>query len=492
MLIESIHNSHNVLAVDIGTSGCRAMVCEKDGTVVSTAERSYGVFYDNNGFAEQDPEQIFDLFIEIAQQCITESRVPIDSVIIGSVLHSLVLLDGGGIPLTPLSIWADTRAVDQCQRLQETFEFNRWHERTGCPLSPSYPLYRLLWYKEKEPTIYSRLRMVVSIKSYIHYRLFGCYLEDHSVASGSGMFNIQARVWDQEILDYLELDGVKFPEAVPVEHQLPEVNSSLSLDASGKIKWIIGGADGPLAHLGTAGWNKNVASLTLGTSGAVRMRFDNPLGPLNSSLWCYVLNNNSYISGLATNNGGNVVDWFVKLLFPAGVGWDDLENVLLSSPPDPELLFIPSLFKDRDLSKNDSRSGQFIGIKHHHTREDMLKAVVEGVVFNTVYLFDRLRFNCADIKAVALSGRLTQSKFVCQLINSLIDLSVIIFNQDNASLVGLTRVVFESKQIDFEGILERTVKCDIDSAMKPVPFDMSTTKNYKKKYTQWTKIYLNY
>jgi len=484
MWIDTSINNVTVLAVDIGTSGCRAVISDQDGSVLANAERTYGVTYNDNGVAEQDPERIFDSFIEVIQQCTSESPVSEVYVAIGSVLHSLLLLDSEGKPLTPLSIWSDTRAVGQCERFRDSFELNKWPERTGCPLSPTYPVYRLLWYKENEPALYNKFRKAVSIKSYIHYRLFGRYVEDHSVASGSGMFNIHARVWDREILHYLGLEEEKLPDSVPVESQLLDINTSLVEGFPSKIKWIIGGADGPLAHLGTAGWNKNVASLTIGTSGAVRIKTDAPRIPSNSSLWCYVLNRDSYITGLATNNGGNVVDWYVNAFYPPGTSWDELEVCLAATVLDPELFFVPFIFNERELGRTNCNSAKFIGLKQGHTRDDMFRAVVEGVVFNVIHLFDCLRYNYPAVEAVAVSGSLTNSTYVRSIITGAIVLPVIKSGAANAAISGLARIILGENQ---------NVCCKVSGDIKK----LNTNRNdqsygvrndyFTEKYCNWKK-----
>jgi gluconokinase len=481
-------NSLTVLAVDIGTSGCRATICAQDGSVLSNAERSYGVNYYDNGFAEQDPDLIFSAFIQVIKQCTAEFHVSVDYVAIGSVLHSLLLLDVEGNPLTPLSVWADTRAIDQCQRLRGTFELNRWHVRTGCPLSPTYPIYRLLWYRENSPELFRKYYKAVSIKSYIHYRLFGLYLEDHSVASGSGMFNIQAREWDREVLDILGIDNSKLPKVVPVEYQVPVSRSFITQNLSGITKWIVGGADGPLAHLGTASRSQNVASLTIGTSGAVRVKVGMPQIPKNNSLWCYVLNNNSFVTGLATNNGGNVVDWFVKLLYPEVVDWKYLEEAIVFSVPDPELFFIPFINKERANYRNILKNGQFLGLKQIHTRDDLLKAVIEGVVFNVVSLFYEMKANYSDIKAVALSGTLTRLGFVTKLVNKIVNLPIINLGTDNASLLGLAKLTFLSDVDDFDDNIWQDVMTDEFSTLSTSNNNMFKTVNYIDKFNCWKRL----
>ena len=278
--------------------------------------------------AEQNPDEIYKSFVQVIKKYLSKEGDSLRYIILGSVLHSLVLLDEKGVPLTPLSIWADMRSKSQCQRLRKLYYRKGWYQKTGCPLSPSYPLSQLLWYKENNYKLYTNFAKAVSIKSYILSRLFGRYLEDYSVASGTGMFNIFNCDWEEEILNYLELDRSRLPGLVPVEYKFSGLSSSMinKLGLPGDVAWIAGSADGPLAYLGSAAYKAGVASLTIGTSGAVRMLSNKPQLSQNSSLWCYILDNKSYVFGIATNNGGNVVDWYVRTFLPKGISWEDIEK----------------------------------------------------------------------------------------------------------------------------------------------------------------------
>ena len=481
---QHMEESAIILAIDIGTSGCRAFSCKQDGVVLASADKAYGFSCNDKGFAEQDPELIFNSFLEVVNKCIAETHDEIDFVVIGSVLHSLLLLDIEGTPLTPLSICTDTRALAQCRLMHPTYEQSRLHVRTGCLLSPTYPLYRLMWYKENEPQLFEQFHKAVSIKSYIHYRLFGIYCEDHSVASGSGMFNIHKRSWDTNILNYLQMNEMRLPEAVPIEYQLP-VSSYDSTGIHGlseQTKWLVGGADGPMAHLGTAGFNLKVASLTIGTSAAVRLVTKSPLSSESSPLWCYVLNSDSYILGMASNNGGNVLDWFLKTFFQEGMEWHLIEKRLASAAFDPELLFIPTLFRERNNLNSASSSAHFYGLKQWHGRDELLRAVVEGIVFNAIFMLDKLRSNYNSIEAIAVSGSLANSIFVKKILLATIFLPIIEGSVGNATLRGLAYIVNGTtplNSIERNMTMRRNTERDIDEHFG------DTNNTYSKKYFNW-------
>lgn len=474
-----------VLAVDIGTSGCRATLFSDNGSILKETSESYTFTYDSaTGFAHQDPDTIFDKFHMIVDRCLDQTDTSPAFIIIGSMLHSLLLVDEKGRPMAPLSIWADTRAVGECRQSASAYHGNNWYQKTGCPLSPTYPVYRLMWYKEKQKDLYRRFAKALSIKSYIFFRLFGKYMEDYSVASGTGLFDIHLHEWAPDILKYLELDIERLPRAVPVEHVISSAPTLITKDnIHFKGKWVAGASDGPLAHLGSAGTAEGALSLTIGTSGAVRMLSHAPHLNDHTRQWCYILNNNAYVFGIATNNGGNVIDWFEKLFLKKAINWRDMDAILRSAPFDGDLMFIPHIYQERYLLSGPGPLGAFLGLKVDHHTHDLLRAVLEGVVFNMVILYNNLNKK-HKIKKIITSGSLAKIAFTNNLLSSLIDKPLMNTSSDNASLTGSVKIINPSflsagSSELFEGKPEKELSIDLLSG------DIKMA--YQDKYTKWKK-----
>lgn len=412
-----MRNGNNILTIDIGTSGCRAVLFSDSGAVLSSAAQQYRYAVGDGGIVEQDPDEIFGKFKSTAEKCLREGGRKARYAIISSVLHSLILLDKSDRPLAPMSIWADTRAIPQCREMEPYHHRKGLHRKTGCPLSPSYPVARLLWYRENEPGLFRRIARVASIKSYILLKLTGQHIEDCSVASGTGACDIKRRAWSADIIDYLGLEPGMFPEIVPAGHAcdslLPKYRGFKG------VTFVAGAADGPLAHLGSAGRDPRAASLTIGTSGAARMLVTRPEPCTDPARWCYVLDEKSYVSGYSTNNGGNVVDWYVKNFIGARTSWRALDRALESTRLDKGLFFSPFLFGERVFAAKSAPRAAFSGLEAKHGRDDLLRAVIEGVVFNAVSMLERLNPDLSKAR-VYTSGSLVKSGFVRTVLASLL------------------------------------------------------------------------
>jgi len=465
----------NILSVDIGTGGCRAVLFSPTGAVITQSQKHYKTTYSIDGFAEQAPDEIYRKTLSIIQRCLLDRDDCTTTLVLGSVLHSILLLDKDHQPLTALSIWTNTRSRSLCQRLSAIYHSESWYTKTGCLLAPTYPLYRLLWFKENQPEIYRSFSVAVSIKAYIILRLFGILLEDHALASGTGLFNINKLTWDKSILDHIGLEELRLPAIVPVEHEL--YNLTEKSISSSINKCIIGSADGPLSHLGSAGEDPECGSLTVGTSAAVRIFTDTPLENPDSESWCYIFNKNFYVQGIATNNGGNVLEWFMKKVTGSELMPDAINEILEGPEFEHELLFAPFVFGERSVEHHILSSYKFQGLKPDHNFKDLLRAVVEGITFNIAFLFQRLNSR-QSIRKVVLSGGFAEFEFVKNILATILPITLIDSSDIQPALYGGFLFATENSQRKIKKPPERILK---SSGHREI---------YLKKFSRWQKNFI--
>lgn len=428
-----------VLAVDIGTSGARAAVVSADGAILSLAETRFGFSWDEGtGWAEQDPDEVFRNVLAAIQDCCAGYGSRVQSVAVASAMHSLMLLDHSGRPMTPLTIWADRRAVVQCLQYRQEFEARGWQARTGCPLSAAYPLARLLWYRDTHPELFRSFWKAVSIKSYVLLRLTGECVEDHAIASGTGMLNLLRRSWEPEVLDYIGISAERLPEDVPVEAVIfrgePVVGAVRGVGAD--TIWLGGGADGPLGHLAAVGGSSVTASLSLGTSAAARLSPANfRPDQLRPHEWCYVMTGARLVVGRASNNGGGVLEWCRKAFGLQNSTLEQLDAGLQGLRPDPQLLFVPRLYHEREDLRTDRHRAGFVGIAPGHGALDLLLAATEAVVFNAVRMLEDVVGGRQATGAVILGGA-TRLRTVREILAALLAQALPLSDCAEASLRG--------------------------------------------------------
>ncbi len=385
------------VGVDIGTTSTKVIAYDVNGRILAEESRGYDLRSPRPEFAEQDPDEVLEAVLSSLERVARDVESGDDGgvacVSFSAAMHSLLALGPDGAPLTPALTYADNRASEQAARIRDELDGAEIHRRTGTPIHPMSPLTKLLWFKEEDPETFERASRWISLKEYVFYRLFGEYVVDHSIASATGLFNIRDLDWDEEALEVLGLPVEKLSRPVPTTHAVHGLNKEharrLGMDAD--TPFVVGANDGVLANLGVGATKPGTVACSIGTSGAVRAVVDEPRVDKARKLFCYVLTENEWVIGGPINNGGIALQWAVEDLFP-GVkekaekqGRDPLElanEIVEKVPPGSEgLIFLPYLTGERAPHWNADVKGVFFGLSRRHRREHLLKAVMEGVMY---------------------------------------------------------------------------------------------------------------
>ena len=116
-------------------------------------------------------------------------------------MHSLIALDAQHHRLTESITWADNRASKYAELINKEYYGSDIYQRTGTPIHPMSPLSKIFWMKHEQSDIYKQTAMFADIKTYIFYQLFEKYVIDYSMASATGMFNLEKLDWDKRHLN---------------------------------------------------------------------------------------------------------------------------------------------------------------------------------------------------------------------------------------------------------------------------------------------------
>jgi gluconokinase len=271
-----------------------------------------------------------------------------------------------------------------------------FHERTGCRFHPMFPVFKLASMRVTGNAVLPAAKRIVSIKSLLVQKLTDRWLEDHGIASSSGLFNLHERNWDAEILKLLELNTACFPEVVSRNRIVGQVTRSAASEfglAAG-IPVVDGTGDGFAAHAGSGCESSDKISVTLGTSAVVRQALSKPVLSSDAGTFSYMADDDAYLLGCAGSNGGNVLDWGRRIFGEADA------NEAADLP-----IFIPLLHGERSPEWNPDLAGSWHGLKAVHTAGHLSRSVLEGVIFNLVYFLEIVQ-NASAVQAsdLVLSG----------------------------------------------------------------------------------------
>lgn len=385
-----------VLAVDIGTTSTKTLIVDRQGTVHATHSEEYPLYTPQPDRAEQDPEQIYRAVIRGMRAVLEQKGVSGDEVqcvSFSSAMHSLLAVDRDLRPLTMCMTFADNRSTAYVHILREQYDGHQIYRNTGTPIHPMSPLLKLMWMKDHEPEIFANTHKFIGIKEYIFARLFGKFIVDYSIASATGMFNLESLTWDERALAAAGITPEKLSEPVNTTHIVTGMNAQAAEETGlpADIPFVVGASDGVLANLGIGAIDHGVYAVTIGTSGAVRAVVRKPLTDPEGRLFCYALHKDYWVIGGAINNGGIMLRWVrdqlatleAKQAEEAGEdAYDRFARLAEEVPAGADgLLFLPLLTGERAPYWNADARGVFFGLNLYHQKKHMIRAVMEGVMY---------------------------------------------------------------------------------------------------------------
>ena len=469
-----------VAAIDIGTTSAKGLLVRSDGHVVLAEQRFYETSFPQPGYAEQDPDFILQSVVEIIKTIVLNQNI--SGISFSAAMHSLMAIEKSGKPLTSLMIWSDTRSAKQSGRIIENNLSQQLYEITGTPVHPMSPFCKLLWLKENQPVVFNSAFKFISIKEYILFHLTGDFVVDHSIASATGIFDTDKRQWSTLVLDLLELKKENFSPVVSVYTPLKIKNEIANALGLQDVPLIVGASDGCLAQLGSQAMSEEDLSITIGTSGAVRAATKNKKIDPKAKIFNYLLDDDMFICGGATNNGTALIHWYGKNI-DSSASQDVVEfvdQIKEIHPGCDGLIMIPYLLGERAPIYNPNVRGAFFGVSIDHHKKHFQRALIEGVCFQIQWIKESVEELFGERKDIFVSGGFTRSKNWVQLLSDVLGKPLIHRDAQDASTMGAAMMGFKALKIPFEFTLQAA------AFFNPDPKDHQI---YTKNYGAFRKLY---
>lgn len=440
-----------MIGVDIGTTSTKAVLFEESGKVVTKADEEYPLYMPTSSIAEQDPDRIFRAVVQTLKRVMKQSAARPEQVLFvsfSSAMHSVIVVDAEGKPLTRCITWGDNRSADWAERLKRDMNGHEIYLRTGTPIHPMSPLSKLLWLRHDHQELFQNAGKFVSIKEYVFAKLFGEYVVDYSIASATGLMNLRKLDWDEEALDVAGVSRNQLSRLVPTTYALTGMNAVYAEETglAGSTPFIVGASDGVLSNLGMNAIEPGVVAATIGTSGAIRTVIDHPSTDPKGRIFCYALTEKHWVIGGAVNNGGMLFRWArdefaaseVETAKRLGIDAYDLLTQIVEkvSPGSDGLIFHPYMTGERAPLWNANARGSFFGLTMHHRKEHMIRAVLEGVIFNLYTVLLAMGERIGRPKKIQATGGFARSSLWRQIMADIFDQEVVVPQSFESSCLG--------------------------------------------------------
>jgi gluconokinase len=434
-----------IITIELGTNAVRIFAFDLKGTIIGSMKGSYPTFHTEPDYSEQDPEQVFITMLYVLKNLLTERIHPrkykVASICFSASMHSVLAIDNHGVPLGNAITWADNRGKIEAQDLKRSGLGTQLYYITGTPIHPMSPLVKITWIKNHDSERFNKTYKFLSIKSYIIQQLTGEYFIDYSLASATGLLNIQTMEWESEALAYAGITADKLPELAPVFHSPGKLRKEFqkSLGLSSSTRLILGSSDGCMATLGAGVWSEGKATITIEDSGAVRVVGNKVVRDDKQRFFNYLLTENCYVSGGPTNNGGVVFEWFANQFGDFKIPYDvdlTMENLIQEAAKvhvgSDGLLFLPYLLGERAPIWNANARGCYFGLNIKHQRAHFIRATIEGILYE-IYSIGRTLQEHRSINSLSVNGSFASIPFCTQMIADIFNKPVTSRNSDSAS-----------------------------------------------------------
>ena len=431
-----------VVGLDSGTTATKAVTAGADARVRDLVSVGYSLQVPAPGHAELDAARLCTAAVEALAGVVRLARERSDRVVaisLSAAMHGLVPMADDGAPLGPLLTWADQRAAGVAVSLVADGRAGPLHERTGTPVHPMSPLTKLAWASAADPARVRGTPRWGGVKELVVAALCGGgHVVDRSCASATGLYDLRARRWDDEALAIAGVQAGQLAEVLPTTAVLPGLRPEVAAAAGlpSDLPVVVGASDGVLANLGVGAVRPEVAAVSLGTSGAMRVVVPEPVADPGHRLFCYALTDDAWVLGGAINNGGSVVRWAAQALAggfgrPAAEGEDaDLIDAALLEEAETVpagsdgLLCLPYLRGARAPWWRSGLTGAYLGLRRDHRRPHLVRAAVEGVCQQLALVRDAFAATGSPVAEVRATGGAVASPLWSRTLAATLDLPV--------------------------------------------------------------------
>ncbi len=410
-----------VLALDLGTSSCKAAVLSARGELLGHGQASCALLQPQPGWVEQEPEGWWRAAREAAAMALAAARhrgAAIRSIGLSSQGISFLPVSEAGRPLGNAICWLDKRAVEQARAILEAVPAGELFARTGKRASPAYVLPKLLWLREQRPELFAGAAKFLLAHDFLLQQLTGEQLTDHTLASGTMLYSICQQEWDEALLKEFAIPGEKLPDlrwSGRVGGQLRPV-AATELGLAPGLPVAVGGQDQKLAAIG-AGIEPGRATVSLGTAAAISILAGEPVLdpqmriPVFSFCWP-----SAWDLEAVVGTAGASLAW-LRALLAGEASFAELDAEAERSAVGANgVRFHPHLAGATGPHWQESGRGAFTGLCLATTRGDLVRAVLEGVAFELKLNLSVLAELAGEPQEVILFGGGARSRLWPQLL----------------------------------------------------------------------------
>jgi xylulokinase len=424
----------SLLAIDIGSSRCKAVVFAATGAILARHTMAYTPEFPAPAHAEIHPEFFWQAVRDCSQAVSRSLSDPVQALCLSSHGETFVPVNRRNEAVAPAILNQDNRAADEAAWLEKTFGRKRLFEITGLVAHPMYPVPKVLWLRKYRPDIFTHSVRFLTVIGYVLSRLGLHPYIDYSLASRYLAFDIRQHQWSEEILAATEINAECLPVPVPAGTIAGKLDAAVAcqLGLLPGTMVVMGGHDQPCGGLGVGAIGPGRMADSMGTYECLLAASDQPsltgtalAAALNS--YCHVVPD-KFVT-LAYFPSGLMIKWFHDLLYgkesgkseiPEGEDRDveslhyaTLERDVRAGPTG--LCITPNLIGTCNPDFDPHARGIISGLEPNTSRSQIYKGILEGLACEMSHMTDILESAVGEFQDVYVTGGGSRSALGLQL-----------------------------------------------------------------------------
>lgn len=419
-----------IMALDLGTTGNRAILFDQKGGVVAQSYKELTQYYPEPGWLEHDPREIWDDIRWAAKGVLEKAKISAkDVAAIGLTVQreTCLLWDKEtGRPHHNAIVWQDRRTAPLVNEMRAAGKASEIYDRTGLVLDAYFSATKLAWLLDHtkqytDPPIDLDKTLAGTVDTWVMWNMTGgkVHATDHSNASRTMLLNLQGHDWDPHLLEMFNIPPHLMPEVKPSLGLFGHTDPSF-LGAEIPIMAVFG--DQQAALFGHGCDSPGALKCTYGTGAFLVAHTGDKIVRTNHELL-------STIAWSEANGGQPKVGYAVEgAMFTAGacIQWlrDGIRVISHAADTEPlakrigtngGVYFVPALSGLGAPHWDMSARGSFMGITGGVRREHLVRAVLEAIAYEVKEVVDAVNAGApTPIKELKVDGGACQNNFLMQ------------------------------------------------------------------------------
>ena len=471
----------NFIGIDLGTSGVKILLVSKDGKILKEVTENYPTSHPYSGWSEQNPEDWYSAVICGLERLNAKNVAGISC---GGQMHGLVILDENDMVIRPCILWNDGRTGGETDYLNNKVGKDKLAACTANIAFAGFTAPKLLWIKQNEPENFNKIAKIMLPKDYIIYRLTGEFSTDYSDASGTLLFDVKNRRWNEEMCGICGICGGQLPKLYESYASVGYVKKPISDKFNwGEVTVAAGAGDNAAAAVGTGTVKGGDCNISLGTSGTLFIANDGFSLPENNALhsFCHANGRFHYLGCILSAASAN--KWWIEDILQENYNLAEKASDSLGKN---EVIFLPYLMGERCPHNDVAARGAFIGLSADTMKEEMALAVLEGVAFAFRDCLEIVKESGLNVTQSTVCGGGAKSKLWQTVLSNVLGLNLYTVETEQGPAYGaaMLAMVAGGEYKSVEDAAEALVKKQLS-----VTPDSELIKAYNDKYNLYRQIY---